>query len=28
MSIARKERAALVETLRATGPDAPTLCEG
>lgn len=28
MSIARKERAALVDTLRATGPDAPTLCEG
>jgi uncharacterized protein (TIGR03085 family) len=28
MSIARKERAALVNTMRATGPDAPTLCEG
>lgn len=28
MSIARKERAALVDTMRATGPDAPTLCEG
>lgn len=28
MSIARKERAALVDTLRATGPDAPTLCAG
>ena len=28
MSAARDERAALVETLRAAGPDAPTLCEG
>ncbi len=28
MSIAQRERAALVETLRGTGPDAPTLCEG
>lgn len=28
MSIARRERAALVETMRAAGPDAPTLCEG
>jgi uncharacterized protein (TIGR03085 family) len=28
MTVARKERAALVETMRATGPDAPTLCEG
>ncbi|MGV9798637.1 TIGR03085 family metal-binding protein [Mycobacterium sp. NPDC003449] len=28
MTIARRERAALVETMRATGPDAPTLCEG
>ncbi|MGA9376417.1 MAG: TIGR03085 family metal-binding protein [Mycobacterium sp.] len=28
MSVARRERAALVETMRATGPDAPTLCEG
>lgn len=28
MSIARRERAALVDTMRATGPDAPTLCEG
>lgn len=28
MTVARKERAALVDTLRATGPDAPTLCEG
>ena len=28
MSTARRERAALVETLRAAGPDAPTLCEG
>jgi uncharacterized protein (TIGR03085 family) len=28
MSVARRERAALVETLRAVGPDAPTLCEG
>src|SRR6201995_1940281 len=28
MSVAQHERAALVETLRAVGPDAPTLCEG
>ena len=28
MSIARQERAALVDTMRATGPEAPTLCEG
>lgn len=28
MSVARKERAALVDTMRAAGPDAPTLCEG
>ncbi|OBG89309.1 TIGR03085 family protein [Mycobacterium sp. NS-7484] len=28
MSVARRERAALVESLRAAGPDAPTLCEG
>lgn len=28
MTVARRERAALVETMRATGPDAPTLCEG
>ena len=28
MSIAQRERAALVDTLRAVGPDAPTLCEG
>lgn len=28
MSVARTERAALVTTLRAVGPDAPTLCEG
>ncbi|WP_241472017.1 TIGR03085 family metal-binding protein [Mycolicibacterium neoaurum] len=28
MTIARKERAALVDTMRAAGPDAPTLCEG
>jgi len=26
MSVAKRERAALVETLRAVGPDAPTLC--
>ena len=26
--IAQRERAALVETLRGVGPDAPTLCEG
>jgi uncharacterized protein (TIGR03085 family) len=28
VSIAQRERAALVDTLRGTGPDAPTLCEG
>lgn len=28
MSVARRERAALVETILANGPDAPTLCEG
>ena len=28
MTVAQRERAALVETLRAVGPDAPTLCEG
>ena len=28
MSIAQRERAAIVEILRAVGPDAPTLCEG
>ena len=28
MSVARRERAALVDTLRDVGPDAPTLCEG
>jgi uncharacterized protein (TIGR03085 family) len=28
VSIAQRERAALVETMRAVGPDAPTLCEG
>lgn len=28
MSIAQRERAALVETIRAAGPEAPTLCEG
>jgi uncharacterized protein (TIGR03085 family) len=28
MSIAQRERSALVEILRAAGPDAPTLCEG
>src|ERR1700753_967125 len=28
MSLAQRERAALVEILRAVGPDAPTLCEG
>lgn len=27
-TLARRERSALVETLRSTGPDAPTLCEG
>lgn len=28
MTIVQRERAALVEVLRAEGPDAPTLCEG
>jgi uncharacterized protein (TIGR03085 family) len=28
VSVAQRERAALVETMRAVGPDAPTLCEG
>ncbi|MCV7353707.1 TIGR03085 family metal-binding protein [Mycobacterium parmense] len=28
MSVAQRERAALVETMRGAGPDAPTLCEG
>lgn len=28
MSVAQRERAALVDTMRATGPEAPTLCEG
>ena len=28
MTVAQAERAELVETLRALGPDAPTLCEG
>ncbi|MGB3483024.1 MAG: TIGR03085 family metal-binding protein [Mycobacterium sp.] len=28
MTVAQRERAALVDTLRATGPEAPTLCEG
>jgi uncharacterized protein (TIGR03085 family) len=28
VTVAQRERAALVETLRAVGPDAPTLCEG
>lgn len=28
MTAAQHERAALVETMRAVGPDAPTLCEG
>jgi uncharacterized protein (TIGR03085 family) len=28
MTVARRERAALVESMRAAGPDAPTLCEG
>lgn len=27
-SLARRERGALVEAMRSTGPDAPTLCEG
>lgn len=28
MSIAQRERAALVDSMRGVGPDAPTLCEG
>lgn len=28
MSVAQRERAALVQTMRGVGPDAPTLCEG
>ncbi|HUE31789.1 MAG TPA: TIGR03085 family metal-binding protein [Mycobacterium sp.] len=28
MSVAQRERAALVETMRSVGPEAPTLCEG
>ena len=28
MSVAQRERAALVETMRSAGPEAPTLCEG
>ena len=28
MSIAQRERSALIEIMRAVGPDAPTLCEG
>lgn len=28
MTAAKRERAALVETMRSAGPDAPTLCEG
>lgn len=28
ITAAKRERAALVETMRAAGPDAPTLCEG
>ncbi|MGY4712021.1 TIGR03085 family metal-binding protein [Mycolicibacterium sp. CBM1] len=28
MSVAQRERAALITTLRSVGPDAPTLCEG
>ena len=28
MTAAQRERSALVDTLRAVGPDAPTLCEG
>ena len=28
MTVAQRERAALIETVRAVGPDAPTLCEG
>ena len=27
-TLAQRERSALVESMRATGPDAPTLCEG
>src|ERR1700758_2636202 len=28
VTVAQRERAALVETMRGVGPDAPTLCEG
>src|ERR1700753_909746 len=28
VSVAQRERAALVETMRSVGPEAPTLCEG
>jgi uncharacterized protein (TIGR03085 family) len=28
VTVAQRERAALVETMRSVGPDAPTLCEG
>jgi len=28
VTVAQRERAALIETLRGVGPDAPTLCEG
>jgi uncharacterized protein (TIGR03085 family) len=28
VSVAQRERAALIQTLRSVGPDAPTLCEG
>ncbi|MCV7029978.1 TIGR03085 family metal-binding protein [Mycobacterium sherrisii] len=28
MSVAQRERAALVDTMRSVGPDAPTLCDG
>ncbi|CDO89488.1 hypothetical protein AWC29_13225 [Mycobacterium triplex] len=28
MSVAQRERAALVDTMRTVGPDAPTLCDG
>ncbi len=28
MSVAQRERAALVDTMRGVGPDAPTLCDG
>jgi uncharacterized protein (TIGR03085 family) len=28
VSVAQRERAALVDTMRSVGPDAPTLCEG